>query len=62
MRKQITVGEDSLGMAAKSVYVACQLKGENLTLKEIVTVVGTSAVNIENRKREFMETFDLREV
>lgn len=33
------------------LYIACQLKGENVTQKEIAEAVGTTEVTVRNRKK-----------
>jgi transcription initiation factor TFIIB len=56
------VGKDPLGIVATLVYIACQLKGENITQKEIVAVAGISTMTIRNRKRELTQKLGLRGV
>jgi transcription initiation factor TFIIB len=59
--KRITMGKDPVGVVAALLYIACQLKGENITQKEIAEAAGTTEVTIRNRRKEVIENLDLRE-
>ncbi|MCW3997083.1 MAG: transcription initiation factor IIB [Candidatus Bathyarchaeota archaeon] len=58
-RKRITTGKDPVGMAAAVLYIACQLKGENVTQEKIAKVAGVSEVTVRNRKRELCKKLGL---
>jgi transcription initiation factor TFIIB len=60
--KRLTVSKDPLGIVAALVYIACQLKGENITQKEIAVVAGISTMTIRNRKSELAQKLGLRGV
>jgi transcription initiation factor TFIIB len=59
--KRITMGKDPVGVVAALLYIACQLKGENVTQKEIAEAAGTTEVTLRNRKKEIIEKLDLGE-
>jgi len=58
-RKRITMGKDPMGVAAAVLYIACQLKGKNVTQKEIADVAEVTEVTIRNRKKELMKELDI---
>lgn len=58
-RKRITMGKDPMGVAAAVLYIACQLKGKNVTQKEIADASGVTEVTIRNRKKELVEKLNL---
>lgn len=58
-RKRITMGKDPMGVASAVLYVACQLKGKNVTQKEIADASGVTEVTIRNRKKELMKKLNL---
>jgi len=57
-RKRITMGKDPLGIAATVLYIACQLKGEKMTQRDIATAAGVTDLTIRNRKKDLMEKLD----
>jgi transcription initiation factor TFIIB len=59
--KRLTMGNDPVGVVAALLHIACQLKGENVTQKEIAEAAGVTEVTIRNRKKELIEKLDLRE-
>jgi transcription initiation factor TFIIB len=58
-RKRITMGKDPAGVAAAVLYLACQMKGENVTQKEIADVAGVTEVTLRNRKKELVKKLEL---
>jgi transcription initiation factor TFIIB len=58
-RKRITMGKDPVGVASAVLYVACQMKGENVTQKEIAEAAGVTEVTLRNRKKELVKKLDL---
>ncbi|MDH5689767.1 MAG: transcription initiation factor IIB [Candidatus Bathyarchaeota archaeon] len=58
-RKRITMGKDPMGVAAAVLYIACQLKGKNVTQKEIADASAVTEVTIRNRKKELAEKLNL---
>jgi transcription initiation factor TFIIB len=41
------------------LYIACQLRGKNVTQKEIAGVAEVTEVTIRNRKKELVEKLNL---
>jgi transcription initiation factor TFIIB len=58
-RKRLTMGKDPMGIAATVLYIACQLKGEKITQKDIAAAAGVTEVTIRNRKKELIEKLNL---
>jgi transcription initiation factor TFIIB len=58
-RKHVTVGKDPMGIAAAVLYIACQLKGEEIFQKEIAEAANITEVTIRNRKKDLMKKLDL---
>jgi transcription initiation factor TFIIB len=58
-RKRITVGKDPAGVAAAVLYIACQIKGKNVTQKEIAEAAGRTEVTLRNRKKEIIKKLDM---
>jgi len=57
-RKRITSGKDPIGVAAAVLYIACQLKGKNVTQMEIAEAADVTEVTIRNRKKDLMKKLD----
>ena len=53
--KRITLGKDPAGIAAAALYLAGQMKGENVTQKEIAYAAGMTEVTVRNRKKELVK-------
>ncbi len=47
--RKLTAGKDPMGLAAASLYIACQLNNENKTQKAIANAAGVTEVTIRNR-------------
>jgi len=50
--QKIILGKDPLGMVSALLYIACQLKGQATTQKEIANAAGVTEVTLRNRKKE----------
>ncbi len=61
-RKRLIMGKDPMGVAAAVLYIACQLKGEEVTQKQIADVAEVTEVTIRNRKKELMKKLDIDSV
>lgn len=59
-RKRITTGKDPMGIAATVLYIACQLKGEKITQKDIAKAANITEVTIRNRKKGLLKKLKLR--
>ena len=57
--KRITMGKGPMGVAAAVLYIACQIRGKNVTQKEIADAAEVTEVTIRNRKKELMRKLDL---
>jgi len=57
--KFVTIGKDPTGMAAATLYIACQLKNEKITQKEIAAAASISEVTLRNREKELREKLNL---
>jgi transcription initiation factor TFIIB len=56
------MGKDPMGITAAVLYIACQLKGEEVTQKQIADVAEVTEVTIRNRKKELMKKLDINSV
>jgi transcription initiation factor TFIIB len=59
--KHLIMGKDPMGVAAAVLYIACQIKDQDITQKEIAEAAGVTEVTIRNRKRELVEKISLTE-
>ncbi len=59
-KKRITTGKDPSGLAAAALYIACQMKGEKMTQKELAQAAEVTEVTIRNRKGELVEGLNLK--
>ena len=57
--QRITLGKDPLGLVAALLYIACQLKGESTTQKEIAQASGITEVTLRNRKKDLITKLGL---
>ena len=48
-RKRAAAGKDPMGLAAASLYIACLMKGEKKTQKDIAEAAGVTEVTVRNR-------------
>jgi len=58
-RKRITIGKDPMGVAAAVLYIACQLKGKNVSQREIADAADVTEVTLRNRKKELMKKLNI---
>lgn len=58
--RHITTGKDPSGLAAAALYVACQLKSEKVTQKQIAQAANVTEVTIRNRKRQLAKVLNLK--
>lgn len=58
--QRIILGKDPLGLVSALLYIACQLKGENVTQQEIAKAAGVTEVTLRNRKRELVNGLGLK--
>lgn len=47
--KRAAAGKDPMGLAAASLYIACLMKGERKTQKDIAEAAGVTEVTVRNR-------------
>ncbi len=59
-QKRVTTGKDPTGLAAAALYIACQMRSEKITQKEIAQAAGVTEVTIRNRKRELDRELNLK--
>jgi len=48
-KKGAIAGKDPMGLAAAAIYIACVMRGEKKTQKEIAEVAGVTEVTVRNR-------------
>lgn len=60
--QRITLGKDPLGLVAAILYIACQLKGESTTQKEIAQAAGVTEVTLRNRKKDLISKLGLEKI
>jgi transcription initiation factor TFIIB len=48
-RKRAAAGKDPMGLAAAALYIACLMKGEKKTQKDIAEAAGVTEVTVRNR-------------
>ena len=58
-RLKITIGKDSMGLAASALYMACIINEENRTQKMIAEAADVTEVTIRNRYTELKRVLDL---
>jgi transcription initiation factor TFIIB len=56
---RIALGKDPAGVAAAVLYIACQLRGEHMTQKEIAEAAGRTEVTLRNRKKDITKKLGL---
>lgn len=59
-QKRIATGKDPTGLAAAALYIACQMKKEKISQKEIAQAAEVTEVTIRNRKRDLDKEMDLK--
>jgi transcription initiation factor TFIIB len=57
-RQKALAGKDPRGIAAAALYLACKIKDERCTQKEIAEAAGTSEVTIRNRLKDLKRVID----
>ena len=58
-KKRIAMGKDPVGLATAVLYIACQIKGNLTTQKELAQAAGITEVTLRNRKKELIKKLDL---
>jgi len=61
-QKRLTLGKDPTGIAAAVLYIACHLKGEEMTQMDIAAAANVTDVTLRNRKKELMKKLDLEDI
>lgn len=59
-RRGLTAGKDPAGLAAAAVYVACLLKGEVRTQKEVALAAQVTEVTVRNRYKELVKELRIK--
>jgi len=52
-------GKDPMGMAAAALYIACLIRNEGKTQKDIADVAGVTDVTVRNREKTLVDTLKL---
>lgn len=58
-KARIVMGKDPRGLAAAILYIACKLRNEKITQKQIAIAADVTEVTIRNRKRELLKRLKL---
>lgn len=57
--RRLVMGKDPRGLAAAILYIACKLRGEKITQKQIAAAADVTEVTIRNRKRELLKRLNI---
>jgi transcription initiation factor TFIIB len=60
--QRITLGKDPLGLVAALLYIACQLKNDPTTQKDIAEAAGITEVTLRNRKKDIVKKLGLKNI
>jgi len=58
--KKITIGKDTNGLVAASIYIACLLNKEKRPQKEIAKATGITEVTIRNRYKDLIKQLNIK--
>jgi transcription initiation factor TFIIB len=58
-KKRIASGKDPVGLAIAALYIASQMKGNQISQKELAQTAGITEVTLRNRKKELVKKLDL---
>ena len=58
-KKVVTAGKNPRGIAATALYLACRMRGECITQKELAEATDLTQVTIRKRKKEIVEKLGL---
>lgn len=59
-KKNINISKTPPGITAAAIYIACKLKNENKTQKQVADVAQVSEVTIRNRVRDLTTTLNIK--
>ena len=60
--QRIILGKDPLGLVAALLYIACQLKNDPTTQKNIAEAAGITEVTLRNRKKDLVIKLGLKNI
>jgi transcription initiation factor TFIIB len=60
-RRRLTAGRDPIGIAASVLYIACQIRNENVTQKEVADAANTTEVSLRNIRNVLARKMDLKD-
>jgi transcription initiation factor TFIIB len=58
-KKFVTSGKDPMGISAAILHMACRLRKEKVTQKDIADAANISEVTLRNREKELVEKLDI---